>query len=82
MKLLNKLWAWIKFLFVGEADVVQEIIIINTMNLNEFAKKITLQEGLKKNTNIAQVKEVLRIVLKLMKDMSVEEIAALLKRVR
>lgn len=32
------------------------------MNLNEFAKKITLKEGGKKNLSIAQVKEVIRLV--------------------
>lgn len=34
------------------------------MDLNEFAKKVTLAEGLKKPISIAQVKEVLRIVNK------------------
>jgi hypothetical protein len=32
------------------------------MNINEFAKKVTLTEGLKKQISIAQVKEVLKIV--------------------
>lgn len=30
------------------------------MNMNQFAKKITNSEGLKKQVNIAQVKEVLK----------------------
>ena len=34
------------------------------MNLNDFAKKVTLAEGLKKQISIAQVKEVLKIVNK------------------
>ncbi len=34
----------------------------NSMNLNEFAKKITLKEGGKKSLSIAQVKEVIRLV--------------------
>ncbi len=33
------------------------------MNLNKFAKKITLKEGKKKSISIAQVKEVLRLCL-------------------
>jgi hypothetical protein len=39
---------------------------INKMTINEFAKEVTLQEGLKKSINVAQVKEVLRIVNKLL----------------
>ena len=34
------------------------------MNLNELAKEITLKEGLKESISIAQVKEVLGIILK------------------
>jgi hypothetical protein len=33
------------------------------MNLNELAKDITLKEGLKKSTNIAQVKEIIKLIL-------------------
>jgi len=33
------------------------------MNLNEVAKEITVHEGLKKQVNIAQVKEILRIIM-------------------
>jgi hypothetical protein len=32
------------------------------VNLNEFAKSIALEEGKKKSLNIAQIKEVLKIV--------------------
>lgn len=31
------------------------------MNINDFAREVTLAEGLKKSVSIAQVKEVLRI---------------------
>ena len=34
----------------------------NQMNMNEFAKKVTLKEGGKISISIAQVKEVLKIV--------------------
>lgn len=37
------------------------------MNINDFAKKVTLLEGLKKPISIAQVKEVLKIVNLLLK---------------
>lgn len=32
------------------------------MSINDFARKITQHEGLKKEVDIAQVKEILRIV--------------------
>ena len=35
------------------------------MNLNSFAKRVTEHEGLKKEVNIGQVKEVLAVVNKL-----------------
>ena len=34
------------------------------INLNKFAKEVTLEEGLKKSISIAQVKEVLKISFK------------------
>ncbi len=37
------------------------------MNINDFAKKVTLMEGKKREISIAQVKEVLSIVNKLLK---------------
>lgn len=52
------------------------------MNLNELAIEITEDEGLKKSISIAQVKEVLRIVLRILKDMSIVELGELLKRVK
>ena len=33
------------------------------MDMNEFAKKITLKEGKKKSLSIAQVKEVIRLTM-------------------
>lgn len=36
------------------------------MNINDFAKQVTLKEGLKVSISIAQVKEVLRIADKLL----------------
>ena len=36
------------------------------MNINDFAKKVTEEEGLKKSISIGQVKEVLKIVNKLL----------------
>ena len=32
------------------------------MNINEFAKKVALQEAGKKQVNIAQIKELLKII--------------------
>lgn len=37
------------------------------MNMNKLAKQITLIEGGKKNLDIAQVKEVLKIICRLMR---------------
>lgn len=36
------------------------------MNINELAKAVTQDEGLKKEVNIAQVKEVLRVLNQIM----------------
>lgn len=52
------------------------------MNLNELAESITEQEGKKVSVSIAQVKEILRLILKYIKSLSVEELSALLKRVK
>uniref|UniRef100_A0A6M3IRQ6 Uncharacterized protein n=1 Tax=viral metagenome TaxID=1070528 RepID=A0A6M3IRQ6_9ZZZZ len=32
------------------------------MNINNFAKKVSLVEGLKKQINIAQIKEILKVI--------------------
>ena len=52
------------------------------MNLNDFARDITLQEGLKKSVNIGQVKEIIKLVLIALAKMSDEEIDKLLRRYR
>lgn len=51
-------------------------------DLNVLAQAITEQEGLKKSLSIAQVKEVLKLTLRHLKGMTVEEVASLLKRVK
>lgn len=51
-----------------------------SMNLNELARKIAQKEGLKKQVNIAQIKEILRITLKLLKEYTLDEIVKLFKR--
>ncbi len=51
-------------------------------NLNELALKVSISEGLKKNTNIAQIKEILRLTLRELKQMSMDEVATLLKRIK
>jgi len=50
------------------------------INLNNWAKEITLKEGKKVNLSIAQVKEVLSIILKDLKQMTLEQISSLLKK--
>jgi hypothetical protein len=50
------------------------------MNLNDFAKRITEREGLKKSLSIAQVKEVLKIVLQEFKKIPLKELVTMIKR--
>jgi hypothetical protein len=50
------------------------------VNLNKLSHDITESEGLKKNTNIAQVKEVMKLVFKAMKKMTIEDIMGIMKR--
>jgi hypothetical protein len=52
------------------------------MNLNDFAKEVTLDEGMKESLSIAQVKEVIRIVLKKLSVMPYKEVADTLKRIK
>jgi len=52
------------------------------INLNDFAKAIAGEEGLKENLNIAQIKEVLRIVLRFLKELPVKDLVALLTRIK
>lgn len=49
-------------------------------NLNKLAKDITLAEGLKKSVSIAQVKEVMKLVFKSLKKMSLTEVMDILKK--
>lgn len=50
------------------------------MTQNELAKAVTLLEGLKVSLSIGQVKEVLRCLKQVLKDLPEEERKALLKR--
>jgi len=52
------------------------------MNLNDFARDITLQEGLKKSINIGQVKEVIKLVFIKLAEMDYLELEKLLDRYR
>lgn len=52
------------------------------LNLNDFAKEITLQEGKKKSLSIAQVKEVMRLVLQRLAALPVTEADKILNRYR
>lgn len=51
-------------------------------NMNEMAAAIAKDEGGKQNLSIGQIKEVLRITLRILKRMSVSDLIALLNRVR
>ena len=50
------------------------------MNLNDLAKRITLEEGGKKEISIAQVKEVLKLTLIELAEMDTIELLQLLRR--
>lgn len=50
------------------------------MNLNKFARRVTLAEGKKVQISIAQVKEVIRIVLSEMAALPPEEAIKMIKR--
>ena len=52
------------------------------MNLNNIAKEITTEEGGKVNLSIAQVKEVLKIILTKLSFLSPSELEELMKRFR
>jgi len=52
------------------------------VNLNDLAKKITLAEGKKVNLSIAQVKEVIKLTLQEVTNLSIYQIAELLRRYR
>jgi hypothetical protein len=50
------------------------------MNLNELARLITLQEGLKKNVSIAQVKEIMRLTFSALANMPFGDAAKILSK--
>lgn len=52
------------------------------MNMNEFAREITLQEGKKKSQSIAQVKEVISLTLKKLASMPPAEALKVIERYR
>ncbi len=51
-----------------------------SINLNDFARTITLKEGGKQNLSIAQVKEVLRLTLIELASMDIDDVLGVLKR--
>ena len=51
------------------------------INMNKLAQEVTQAEGLKVNLPIAQVKEVLRIVLQKLSERKPSEVCALLERI-
>ena len=53
-----------------------------TMNMNEFSRDITLQEGGKKSLDIGQVKEVIRLTLIKLGKMDDKEIIKIINRYR
>ena len=48
------------------------------MNLNKLARDITIEEGGKINLSIAQVKEVMRILLSTLAALPLEEVAKII----
>ena len=50
------------------------------MNLNNLARIVTLKEGKKKSVSIAQVKEILKIILKELAKEDLYEVIKVLKR--
>ena len=52
------------------------------LNLNDLAKEITLQEGGKVKLSIAQVKEVMKILLTELANMTTGEVEDVLRRYR
>ena len=49
-------------------------------NLNELAKTITLKEGKKKNVDVAQVKEIMKLTFEELAKMDCVEVLTLLKK--
>jgi predicted DNA-binding antitoxin AbrB/MazE fold protein len=52
------------------------------INLNKWAREITLKEGKKISVSIAQVKEIMGIFLRDLKKMTIGEITGLLKKIK
>jgi hypothetical protein len=52
------------------------------MNLNDLALEVTHAEGKKVQVNIGQIKEILRIILRILALMSPSEVESILKRFR
>ena len=50
------------------------------VNLNDFARLITLEEGLENNVNIGDVKEILRLTFAALSLLPLEDVANILKR--
>lgn len=55
---------------------------VNKMNMNELAREVTLEEGMKQSVSIAQVKEVLKITFSILAEMEPEEYDKLIRRYR
>ena len=53
-----------------------------TTNLNEFARRVAYDEGLKVELPIGQIKEVMRIVFKKLAEMPPAEVEIILNRFR
>lgn len=52
------------------------------VNMNEFAKEVTLAEGKKHSVGLGDVKEILSITLTMLAELSEEELSELLSRYR
>ena len=52
------------------------------INLNDLSVRITEAEGKKVSLPIGQVKEVIRLTLKELKNLTLEEVASILKRIK
>lgn len=52
------------------------------VNLNEIAREITLKEGGKQSLSIAQIKEVMRILMGIIADMSIAELAEFIQKAK
>ena len=50
------------------------------MNLNKFAKEVTLEEGKKRSVSIAQVKEILRITFEKLNEYPESEVLKTVKK--